>query len=156
QIDQRRARQLLVQPGLGEQVRHDAGQRQARGHVVVNAKHVVPQADIDVNLGTDRRPHRPAGLRTESHGPPPTRATRMIPRPANIGTTLRLFNEATPRARRGAARYSLRRWEAGLVPSAHQVPAKPSSSVASTATAVAKSGPGRNAHWLPIGPVTRR
>ena len=62
------ARDLRVEPGLREHVGDDAGQRQPRRHVVVDAEHILPQADIDVGLRcADRRPHRPAGLRTQSH-----------------------------------------------------------------------------------------
>ena len=80
QPDQRRARERGIKPGLGKDQGDDAGQRQPRRHVVVDAEHIVAQADIDVCLCACRRPHRPAGLRTESHETPYLRAARLIPR----------------------------------------------------------------------------
>ena len=67
QIDQRRRRNLRIHPGLREHVGHDAGQREPGRHVVVDAEHILPQTDIDVGPDTNHRPHRPAGLRTQSH-----------------------------------------------------------------------------------------
>ena len=63
QPDQRRLRDRLVKAGKGGDIGHDAGQRQPRRHIVVNAKHVLPKAGIDADHGV-RRPRRPAGLRT--------------------------------------------------------------------------------------------
>src|ERR1700693_4586376 len=71
----------------------------------------------------------------------------------DIGTSRRYFNDHLPGAPGG---YSLRRYGAGLAPSARQVPANPRTSVRTIASpAVATRGPGRNTHSACIAPVTR-